>query len=349
MKNFLLRLFLFVILLALVFVPFNVLVDPYNVFHAKSIRYNGVEPNKNYIKTKHVIDHKDDYDSYLFGSSRAGFIDVSKLPDGNWYNLSYSEGLPKEQTRTLEALIANGEIPKQVYLSLDNISFLVDPAYHKDQLLRKEYPFAGSVTDKLSFFLSYLDSVMTLESLSVIGDYPADTEDLRERIYSNGCENLNAERIFNSEDNKAYWEKYYSPRVDEAVEEIREFCNLCEEYDIKLVVFTNPLYVTTYERSVENGYLDFLLKLSEVTDYYNFSSYNRISMDKSYYFETSHFTPEAAEIMMDIIENGGSTEEEMYAQVFGKLITKENAAECVQMLYFQAYVTGLLDYEETVF
>lgn len=344
MDKFLFRLFLFVFLLGITVIPINVMIDPYNVFHADEIRDNGVEPNKNYIKTKYVIEHQDEYDSYLFGSSRAGFIDVSKLPDGSWYNLSYSEGVPAEQVDTLKALIVNGEIPKQVYLSLDNISYLVSPEYHERQLYRKAFPFTGSLNEKIGFFTSYLDTITTLESLSVIRNYEGDTEDLRRRMYSTGCEDLNADIVFDKENRAAYWATYYSPRVDEAIVEIQEFCDICKAHDIKLTVFTNPMYVTTYEKSINNEYLYFLERLSEVTDYYNFSGYNRISMDDSYYFETSHFKPEAGEIIMDIMENG-SNEDEVLIQGFGAYVTKDNVADFIDTLKFQAYTTGALIYE----
>lgn len=330
-------------LLALLVLPLNLCVDPYNIFHAANIRDNGVEPNKNYIKTKFILDHQDEYDSYLFGSSRAGFIDVSKLPDGSWYNFSYSEGLPAEQCQTLQTLISHGEIPKQVYLSVDNISFLVDPAYHEEQLYRKAFPYDGSIADRIRFFSSYLDSVTTLESLSVIRSYDGDTKGLRERMYSTGCENLELDVTFDESSTEAYWADYYEPRIDEAIEEIRELKELCDANDIQLTVFTNPLYVTTYERSVSKGYLDFLEQLAQVTPFYNFSSYNEISMNSQYYFETSHYTPEAADIMMDIIENGGDAHT-IRAQGFGYYVTEDNLADFMEIVRHQAYVTGVLEY-----
>lgn len=343
MKKFVGKLVLFLLLFALMVFPLNMGLDPYNIFHADRIRDNGVEPNKNYIKTKFILDHKDDYDSYLFGSSRAGFIDVSKLPDGNWYNFSYSEGLPAEQYETLKTLISRGEIPKQVYLSVDNISYLVDPAYHEEQLYRKAFPYEGSVGDKIRFFASYLDSVTTLESLPVICSYEGDTQELQERMYSTGCENLNLDITFDETSTEAYWADYYEPRIGEAVEEIRKFKQLCDDYDIELTVFTNPLYVTTYERAVDKGYLDFLEQLAHVTPFYNFSSYNEISMNSEYYFETSHYTPEAADKMMKIIQNGGD-EHAMRAQGFGYYVTEENLADFMEIVRHQAYVTGVLQY-----
>lgn len=344
MKKFMMKLLLFFILLALGVIPFNVSVDPYNVFHGDSIRDNGVEPNKNYIKTKFVLSHKEDYDSYLFGSSRAGFIDVSRLPGGSWYNFSYSEGLPKEQYETLQALIAGGEIPKQVYLSIDNISYLVDPAYHEQQLYRKAYPYTGSPVDKLYFYASYLDTVTTIEAIPVIKDYTGDTEGLRKRMYSTGCEDLNLNMQFDTSDTKAYWADYYEPRIEEAVEEIKMFKELCDSYGIELTVFTNPLYVSTYERAVDKGYLDFLEEVAHVTPFYNFSGYNEISMNQDYYFETSHYTPEAAAVIMDIIENG-SDEHAVRAQGFGYYVTEENLDDFMEIIRHQAYVTGILEYK----
>lgn len=343
MKKFIGKLTLFLVLLALVVLPVNVGVDPYNIFHAGSIRDNGVEPNKNFIKTQFVLAHQDEYDSYLFGSSRAGFIDVSKLPDGRWYNLSYSEGLPAEQYQTLLALIDGGEIPKQVYLSVDNISFLVDPATHSDQLYRIAYPYSGSVKEKVQFYGKYLDTITTLESLKVIENHKGDTDELRQRLYSTGNEKLNQEIIFDENNKEAYWSDYYKPRTDEAIAEIEQLVKLCREYDIKLTVFTNPLYVSTYERSVGKGYLDFLEALAHVTPFYNFSGYNKISMDSSYYFETSHFTPEAADIMMETISMNTDRSEE-YGGYFGFLVKEDNLQEFMDYLRTQAYVTGALDH-----
>lgn len=102
------------------------------------------------------------------------------------------------------------------------------------------------------------------------------------------------------------------------------------------------MYVTTFQKSVENEYLDFLKGLSEITDFYNFSGYNRISMDDSYYYETSHFTPQAADIIMDIMQNGGD-EVEMRDFGFGAYVTKENADDFILNMKFRAYTAGMYD------
>ena len=56
MKRFLIKLLPFVIWIFLLMVVVPVAIDPYNVFHVENIRDNGIEPNKNFLKTEYVID-----------------------------------------------------------------------------------------------------------------------------------------------------------------------------------------------------------------------------------------------------------------------------------------------------
>ena len=140
MKIFLKKIAPFVFFILLLEIAIPILSDPYNVFHWRRIRDNGVEPNSNYIKMEYILHNPDKFDSFLFGSSRTGFIDVEKIPDGKWYNMSYSEGLPEEHLENLRELIANGIIPKNVMIGVDNISCLVDPSIHDKQFYRIPYP-----------------------------------------------------------------------------------------------------------------------------------------------------------------------------------------------------------------
>ena len=66
----------------------SMLIDPYNVFHWSRARDNGVEPNKNYVKTQYVLHHPEQYDTFIFGNSRVGSIDASGIGDP-CYNMYY--------------------------------------------------------------------------------------------------------------------------------------------------------------------------------------------------------------------------------------------------------------------
>ena len=116
MRRFLRKIAPFVIFILILELASPMAVDPYNVFHWQKIRDNGVEPNSKYIKMQDILHNPDKFDSFLFGSSRTGFVDVENIPDGKWYNMSYSEGLPAEHLENLQEMIANGIIPKNVMI-----------------------------------------------------------------------------------------------------------------------------------------------------------------------------------------------------------------------------------------
>ena len=91
MKRFLIKLLPFVIWIFLLMVVVPVTIDPYNVFHVENIRDNGIEPNKNFLKTEYVIRHPDRFDAFLFGSSRVSSIHSDRIEGYRCYNtVSYT-------------------------------------------------------------------------------------------------------------------------------------------------------------------------------------------------------------------------------------------------------------------
>lgn len=341
MKKFVLKFVLFTFLVALIIIPVNVIIDPYNIFHVNNIRDNGIEPNKNYIKTKYVIENPDKFDSYLFGSSRVGFLDVTRMTGGTYYNMMYSEGLPLEHLHTLKWMISEGEIPRNVIIGVDDISCFVDGELHDEQMYRMEYPYDGSIVDKAGFYLKYMDIITTLESLPTMKEHGAADPEAAERYYTTGTEKLDLPAVFPVEsENTPYWSDYYSLRTDEVLEELAQIKELCDAYDINLIVFTNPLHALTYQKDLENGYMEFLHRLTEVTPYYNFSGFNDITCDNFYYYETSHYSRDAGNLMINAIFKG-EVSEELLSQGFGVYVTEENVDEHISLLVEQAKERGI--------
>lgn len=348
MKKFLIKAAAFFLILALIFVPFAVIIDPYNIFHADKIVENGCEPNKNYVKMRNVLKHPDRYDSFLFGSSRVGFIDVSRINDGTYYDMMYSEGLPAEHLENLKVMIDHGIIPKNVLLGVDDISYFVDPKLHDNQLYRLNYPWEGSWEDKAGFYLRYFDLITLSESLHVLNTHAKDDPDYGKRLLDTGTENLAIVPQFNYEGAKAWWSSYYYPR-EEGLQEIREIKELCDEYGIKLRVFTNPLNALTYTKDIDNGYLVFLDELADVTDYWNFSGYNSVTLDYDNYYETSHYCAAVGDKIIDTIYYD-KTDPELLDQGFGMYVTEDNKDELISMLKLQAvnYDLPVNTYSDTI-
>ncbi len=327
MKKFLRKIAPFVLFILFLEIAVPMLVDPYNVFHWKEIRDNGVEPNSNYIKMRYILSNPDKFDSFLFGSSRTGFINVENIPEGKWYNMSYSEGLPGEHLENLREMIENGIIPKNVMIGVDNISAFVDPALHEKQFYRIPYPREN----KLSFYANYFSIRGVLESLEVIMNHEVEDPDYVERYYETGSTLRDPSLAGQWEADAPYWEYYYKDYISQGVLAIQRIADLCDEYDIRLIVFTNPMYYKTWQESKYYGFESFLFWLAGVSDYYNFCSSNDITKNQKYYYEPSHYTEEVGDMIIDRIFNDVRNEE-LESQGFGYYVTKENVEQFFEEL-----------------
>lgn len=127
------------------------------------------------------------------------------------------------------------------------------------------------------------------------------------------------------------WGYYYQERIDETLRDINDIVNLCSKNGIKLIVFTNPVHKITYQKSVDNGYLDFLYKLPDITDYYNFSGLNDITVNNNNYLETSHYSLEIGDMIIDTIFHS-TVDNELLSQGFGYYVTKNNKDEFIDIL-----------------
>lgn len=334
MKRFLIKCAAFFLIIALLFVPFSVILDPYNVFHATKLVDNGVEPNKNYIKPLNVMRNMDKYDSLLFGSSRVGFFDVERMNDGVYYDMMASEAVPAEHVAILQSLIKRGFVPKNVIVGVDDISYFVDPSLHDNVLFRKMYPWDGSYIDKLGFFVRYLDPITNIESIETMRENEINDPEWGARLLSTGTENLSIVPGFDPKNLKPYWSDYYMPRP-ESLDDIRQLKQICDENGIKLRVFTNPIFGHTYMQDIENGYLDFLYELAQVTDYYNFSGFNDVTLNTANYYENSHYSAAVSNYIIDVIYYG-ETDDNLLSQGLGMYVTMDNRDQLMDILRSQA-------------
>lgn len=124
--------------------------------------------------------------------------------------------------------------------------------------------------------------------------------------------------------------------IDSALKYLREISDICRDDNIELIIFTNPMHRITYLASVrDKDYFRFLEGLTEISDFWNFSSLNDITINNANYHETSHYRAEVGDIMIDIMCNGKSYPE-LQAQSFGVKVTKENAKDFIAILRRQA-------------
>lgn len=333
----------------------SVAIDPYNVFHWNDVRDNGVEPNKNYVKTQYVLHHPEKYDTFIFGNSRVGSLDAAKIGD-TCYNMYYSEGLPAESYENLRAFLDGGVQVQKVYLGIDDVTCFVDPAIHDDQLIRR--PFRAGEAGIL-FLKDYLDASVALQSLETILAYTGEEPDFQERLYSTGNYYLEGQLTEESLAQEE-WPNYFAWYGEEALADIGKVRKLCEDNGIQLVVFVNPEFYVRWEEAVQRGYLDFLEGLAQITDFYSFGGYNSVTTDTANFHDISHYRQQVGDSMIWLMEQGrqdGGTADEplrrsdtlsaeeqarlkaLREEGFGRYVTADNVEEYLAGL--QGKETGM--------
>ncbi|MDR1399616.1 MAG: hypothetical protein LBJ41_06830 [Treponema sp.] len=307
-----------------------VLYDPFNVFHYKNVRDTG-SINSNYIKMRYILDNPDKFDAFILGSSKVSALDVARITDLHCYNMTHPWGTPKEYFDNLHVLLENGIIPKTVFLGIDTASGWLDPSISEQQLGTKPYP-SGSAPKDLryaEFLTSYCNPLVYSSLLTTLRHKAKDSEEYRRQFYENGGKARTEKPASYQWDNLAlqlqtrFLSRPIENRIDEGLNDIKNIVTLCQQYNVSLIIFTTPLHEAEYRLFVEHGYLDFLCKLADISDYYNFAGINDISINNANFDDVFHHNIETGDLVLDAIVYGRA-EPHLIAQGFGVLVTKEN-------------------------
>jgi hypothetical protein len=332
MRNFLFRFAVLCLPFLIVFAALPLILDPYNVFHYKNIRDNGIEPNQNYIKMRYILDNPKKFNAYMWGNSRMNAIDVDTIDSLYCYNMWYSGGLPIEHFENLEVMINNNIIPAAILVGIDDTAFGEDPAAHITELIAMPYPKGAiRIIARTKFLIKYFNPSVLLSLKTIIFHKAERQTSSRDLFYKNGGRMENERSPYNWKEAKLINEWKYEYGIENAIADIRKIIDLCNKNNIKLIIFTNPLYMLTYQNAVQHGYIDFLAGLSAITNYYNFSGINDITVNNNYYFEPSHYKHTVGDMIIDTIFNN-TTDEKLLSQGFGAYVTKDNRDAFISML-----------------
>ena len=312
---------------------FCILVDPYNVFHPMDIRDNGVEPDKNYIKMVYILDNPQKFDSYMFGSSRVSSIHTEKLEGEKCYNMTYSSAAIWEHLDNVKTMIANGVNIKKIYIGLDSMSYTMDVRGREDDPMRQSYEYAKA--NPVKFWIDHLDTANTFKSLNTSLKHQS-KENFQEIFYEYGW-SMDYD-LPGMDYNIGAWSQPSigdSPDADEQFDRVlectRELKSICDENDIELVIFLNPVLFKAYIASKPQGYREFMRELAQITDYYNFSGVNDLTVDYSNYTDPSHYRAQIGDILIDFFNNG-TVDERLYEQGFGWHVDAGNVDELIDVL-----------------
>lgn len=329
-----------ILLLLLVCSPillYNTVVDPYGVFWNK---YNNspIEPNKRYMKMKYLLNNPDKYNSFIFGSSRVNAINPALINEDNYYNMTYSMGIPKNHYEDIQLMLSKGVNIKNLLVGIDYQALLNNPIISDNDLLRLQPPI--TFLDKINFFKEYLLFCPTKKFLNlslknsnqkidksnifttgVTLNYGLDSLTLQQlKIHNSARKFLMPSSLRND-----------NPQFEETMGQISKLKNLAEENNINIKFFINPTHHTTYLNLNLDTYFIALRKLVEITDYFDFSGLNSVALNNLNYFETSHFTHKVGDIMIARMFN---QKDKLLPDDFGKIVTKDSIEK--QLLFHES-------------
>jgi hypothetical protein len=315
-------------------VAINVVVDAYGILRTDFSRQFQL-PNMNYVKISYLIRNTKKYDSLLFGSSRVENIDVKKIANGVYYNMTCPVGLPLEHLENIRFLVKSGMSIKNVMIGLDDFSYHLDPRQHRSDLELQPHPavsgkklqtFYGEYFLKLRTFMPQLAAYIrhnythrnAPEETRIIYDM-YDTG----RIFCPSCD-ADIERNVDAHIHSAIFNKPFHSEGDnmaKALAAMKEIAALAKQEHISLIVFINPIHKTTYLDTNLRQFALFKKELAAITDYYDFSGLNSVTTNNYDYYETSHYRPFVGDMMLKVMFGKPDVSA---PRDFGFLVTRRN-------------------------
>lgn len=285
--------------------------------------------NQHMFNAEYIFRNPDQFDSFLFGSSRVGVIDVSQVSQGRFYNMSYSLGQPAQHLAIIKAFLKKGIKIKSVLVGLDEICFYPVQSAEKN-LIRIMHPEAGG-PGRLEIFGTYFFRKPTQKELSLWkkrvlrGDRKSGMEISPQGVNLGWREqdqimDRTGRPLFNYNVHK-HEPMIFGPKDSRAVfAVIAELIALADEYDFSLTFFINPFYGPSYLNNAES-LLAIKKELAKYTDYYDFSGFNSVSTDAMNYYDEGHYRYRVGDLIIDRIFGGGQVKA---PEDFGTLVTREN-------------------------
>ena len=327
--------------LPLLLMAANYIVDPFAVFGHMTWYSFSETLNPRVAKTTYLMDHWQEYDSYLVGCSSTSSYPVETLNeylDASFYNtISYGADM-KDAEETVRWLLANCTVRNIVLnVYVDNgVTYDVG----QDQLTQKLHR-AVSGENPLTFYGSFLlaDPNYILDKLK---DKTADTElsqpfdvfDEATGAYdkrARDVENIGAlERYFEAYPVFTDYPLYPAPmdEIENTMESVAAIRDMCAEAGVTLYVVCAPVYGEYLNTYTDQDLAAFYTALAEVTDYWDFT-YSSVSWEPRYFYDATHFRNAVGDMALARMFGDDSV---YIPEDFGIYVTAENAADHVKTL-----------------
>lgn len=331
---------LFVLLNFTILVTFNYLIDPFNIFHTKFLKHQ-FQMNERFVKVEFLEKNHNNFNGYLFGSSRIGTTLPSSIehyiPHSKLYNFTLSSANLYDYLIHLRYFIKAKYPMKTLYLQLD-IDNMMYYGQNPDDYLSKAHPYTLKKSLAL-YYVQYLTGFFPFNSEGKINKNLNHTEGVSYHL-NNGTwseDNKEIELLTNCQNYVESVEEFHAKhtpvlkytKAKENIEALTEIINLCKTNHIQLYLFTTPHNQNMMDTFYKDDYLNYLKDIVQISSFYDFSGYNSVSTNNCNYYETSHYRPLVGKLIAGRIFKD---KEMSIPKDFGIWVTKQNINKHLQNL-----------------
>lgn len=329
---------------------FNYCVDPYHYFHSTygegyyyaspQVTLNDRVRQYEYLKNNH-----EKYQGVIIGGSKAQGVDaeyLSNIAGIKYYNMGVTRGNFLDYYNYINWIAEHTEIKHVLlYLSTLEVGWYTEEE-RKAEEEGSETPAAIDTSkSKVKEFVSYLYKGGVKASWYYLSDM-LNGNLVRFEITRygtrNDAENLNRRRqdaedyidtVVNNSLNSAvirllYGDAVNMPAIQRNIDALRAIKDICDKSEIELDVVIGNTYVVQAASYEGEEYYDYLRKMAQVTDFWDFGFLNKYNMNPYNFYDNNHMLVSVSEKMIDTMYGIGQLEN------FGIYVTKDNVEEYIE-------------------
>lgn len=334
---------------------FNIAVDPFGVFGDKLLNWYAYDMTNNprVAKIGYLDQNHEAYDSYIIGCSKTSSFSTEKLNqyfDGAaFYNMIMYGGDLYDIEKTAFYIVDHYEVKNLIVnIGLEeatNYQLKKDPMknalhakvdgsslikfYGRYIFANPEYAFSkldeyfnrSYLPNQYRVFVPetgvYNKAIRDTESIVNFDDYVKRNPTFKEDLW---LENMDV--------------------MDEAVGAIDRIKAYCEEKGITFMLMTSPVYEKELKMFSEEDLKTFWGKLANVTPFWDFSGYSKISYEPRYFYDSKHFRNSVGDMALGTIFDDPNV---YRPEGFGHLTTAENVVEYSELIFGGEKVAPLVD------
>ncbi|MDF2984824.1 MAG: hypothetical protein K0R50_334 [Eubacterium sp.] len=326
------------LLLILGIAGINIVVDPFGAFGDHIMKWYAYDFTKNprVAKISYMDQHKDEYDSFIVGSSSTSSFPVEQLNrymDAKFYNLFMYGADMYDVKHTTEYIINNYKVKNLVL----NLGFINAMRYNVES-----DPYTGSLhykteqSSKLDFYKRYLfaNPNYAFEKLRAFKNDSYLQNKYKVFEVETGAYDKSVRDTESIQDTRSYLENYpvfkAYPKdkhnlasIDDFIDDVASIKALCDRNNINLLVLFPPMYNEYVQNFDPQQLTEVYTRLAEITNFWDFSV-NSLTSDCRFFYDSTHFRNAMGK--MALAEIFGDNEVYRPGNI-GVYVTPENAVE----------------------